>query len=195
MTASAPRTNPVSRLNGPARTYRSQRFANALTDAHAQLTAVADRYSFNVGLSHPLLYDGLSRRTTAQGRQSDRYSIVVEHSQLLLHAGCPALSVILTLPGLWETERIAVQITPEWADANWSLMQDWTLHERSWSSCRTASPMDLPRRLSAELQPVTRLGSSPCPGEQLAECVGQAILGAPGAARPAEPRGQGWRAL
>src|SRR5216117_3722851 len=40
MTASAPRTNPISRLNNPARTYRSQRFADALADTNAQLTAV-----------------------------------------------------------------------------------------------------------------------------------------------------------
>jgi hypothetical protein len=94
MTASAPQTNPVSRLNNPARTYRSQRFADALTNANAQLTAIADRYSFDVGLSHSHLYDGLPRRTTAQGQRTVRYTIVVEHSQLLLHAGCPALSVI-----------------------------------------------------------------------------------------------------
>jgi hypothetical protein len=67
MTASAPRTAPISRLDNPARTYRSRRFADALTNADAQLTAVVDRYSFNVGLSHPHLYDGLSRRTMAQG--------------------------------------------------------------------------------------------------------------------------------
>src|SRR6266545_978604 len=69
MTVSAPRTNPVSRLNNPARTYRSRRFADALAGAHAQLTAVADRYSFDVGLSHSHLYDGLSRRTTARGHR------------------------------------------------------------------------------------------------------------------------------
>src|SRR5215212_370641 len=69
MTASAPRTIPISRLNNPARTYRSRRFADALTDADAQLTAVVGRYSFNVGLSHPHLYDGLSRRTTARGHR------------------------------------------------------------------------------------------------------------------------------
>jgi hypothetical protein len=68
MTTSAPQTIPISRLNNPARTYRSRRFASALTDADAQLTAVADRYSFNVGLSHPHLYDGLSRRTMTRGR-------------------------------------------------------------------------------------------------------------------------------
>src|SRR5690242_7072097 len=67
MTASAPRTDPISRLNNPARTYRSRRFAHALTDADAQLTAVVDRYSFNVGLFHSLLCDGLSRRTTTRG--------------------------------------------------------------------------------------------------------------------------------
>src|SRR6266545_2384104 len=69
MTVSAPRTNPVSRLNNPARTYRSRRFADALAGAHAKLTAVADRYSFDVGLSHSHLYDGLSRRTTARGHR------------------------------------------------------------------------------------------------------------------------------
>ena len=69
MTASAPRTDPISRLDNPARTYRSRRFADALTDADAQLTAVVGRYSFNVGLSHPHLYDGLSRRTMTRGRR------------------------------------------------------------------------------------------------------------------------------
>src|SRR6266508_3954719 len=69
MTASAPQTNPVSRLHNPARTYRSQRFADALTNANAQLTAIADRYSFDVGLSHSHLYDGSSRRTTARGHR------------------------------------------------------------------------------------------------------------------------------
>ncbi len=72
MTASAPQTNPVSRLNNPARTYRSQRFADALTNANAQLTAIADRYSFDVGLSHSHLYDGSSRRTMAWGRRTSR---------------------------------------------------------------------------------------------------------------------------
>ena len=74
MTASAPQTNPVSRLHNPARTYRSQRFADALTNANAQLTAIADRYPFDVGLSHSHLYDGSSRRTqrtpAAQGTRS-----------------------------------------------------------------------------------------------------------------------------
>src|SRR6266542_4462382 len=74
MTASAPQTNPVSRLHNPARTYRSQRFADALTNANAQLTAIADRYSFDVGLSHSHLYDGSSRRTMTRG----------DHGSLLL---------------------------------------------------------------------------------------------------------------
>src|SRR6516164_6708942 len=69
MTASAPRTDPISRLNNPARTYRSRRFAHALADADAQLTAVVDRYSFNVGLFHSLLCDGLSRRTMTRGHR------------------------------------------------------------------------------------------------------------------------------
>src|SRR5919106_5001634 len=73
MTASAPRTDPISRLHNPARTYRSRRFADALTDAHAQLTAVVDRYSFNVGLSHPHLYDGLSRRTMTRGHRGSLF--------------------------------------------------------------------------------------------------------------------------
>ena len=72
MTASAPQTNPVSRLNNPAHTYRSQRFADALTNANAQLTAIADRYPFDVGLSHSHLYDGSSRRTMAWGRRTSR---------------------------------------------------------------------------------------------------------------------------
>ena len=69
MTASAPQTDPISRLNNPARTYRSRRFANALTNANAQLTAVVDRYSFNVGLFHSLLCDGSSRRTMTRGHR------------------------------------------------------------------------------------------------------------------------------
>src|SRR5215217_4941977 len=80
MTASAPRTDPISRLDNPARTYRSRRFADALTDADAQLTAVVGRYSFNVGLSHPHLYDGLSRRTMARGHRGS----------LLLRCGEPS---------------------------------------------------------------------------------------------------------
>ena len=62
MTASAPRTDPISRLNNPARTYRSRRFATALTDDHARLGPTVDRYSFDVELSHLLLHAGLSRR-------------------------------------------------------------------------------------------------------------------------------------
>ena len=49
-----------------------------------------------------------SSRRTARGRQSDRYSIVVENSHLLLHAGCPALSVI---PEHWPT-RVLVRLRP-----------------------------------------------------------------------------------
>src|SRR5947207_1929561 len=69
MTASAPQTDPISRLNNPASTYRSRRFAHALADADAQLTAVVDRYPFNVGLFHSLLCDGLSRRTMTRGHR------------------------------------------------------------------------------------------------------------------------------
>src|SRR6266496_1268513 len=98
MTASAPQTNPVSRLNNPARTYRSQRFADALTNANAQLTAIADRYPFDVGLSHSHLYDGSSRRTTAQGRRMDRYSLVVE--QLPSPSSCRLSGAFGHLPTL-----------------------------------------------------------------------------------------------
>ncbi len=89
MTASAPQTNPVSRLNNPARTYRSQRFADALTNANAQLTAIADRYPFDVGLSHSHLYDGSSRRTMTRGH---RGSVEIEvrrahHAEKCPHCG------------------------------------------------------------------------------------------------------------
>src|ERR1700738_1692513 len=69
MTASAPRTNPISRLNSPARTYHYQRFAHALTNADAWLVAIVDRYSFDVGLFHPHLHVGLSRRTMTRGHR------------------------------------------------------------------------------------------------------------------------------
>src|SRR6266702_7781620 len=66
MTASAPRTNPISRLNSPARTYRCRRFACALTGTNARLAATVGRYSFDAGLSHSHLTAGLSRRTMTQ---------------------------------------------------------------------------------------------------------------------------------
>ena len=69
MTALAPRTNPISRLNSPARTYRYRRFACALTGADARLAATVGRYSFGVGLSHSHLNAGLSRRTMTRGRR------------------------------------------------------------------------------------------------------------------------------
>src|SRR6266536_3036389 len=69
MTALPPQPNPVSRLNNPPHTYSNQRFADALTNANAQLTAIADRYPFDVGLSHSHLYDGSSRRTMTRGHR------------------------------------------------------------------------------------------------------------------------------
>ena len=53
---------PISRLNSwPVRTP-IQRFAAPSRVANAWLGATVDRYSFGVGLFHPLLHAGLSRR-------------------------------------------------------------------------------------------------------------------------------------
>ena len=43
MTASAPWTNPITRLNSPARTCHYRCFADVLTDADARLAAIAVR--------------------------------------------------------------------------------------------------------------------------------------------------------
>src|ERR1700704_1189012 len=80
MTASAPRTNPISRLNSPARTYHYQRFAHALTNADAWLVAIVDRYSFDAGLFHPHLHVGLSRRTMPRGH---RVALTQIHNRVL----------------------------------------------------------------------------------------------------------------
>ena len=53
----------ISRLNSPACTYPSQRFAAALTSIDAWFGAIVVRYSFDAELSHLLLHAGLSRRS------------------------------------------------------------------------------------------------------------------------------------
>ncbi|MGH8874231.1 MAG: hypothetical protein ACRDVM_03130, partial [Acidimicrobiia bacterium] len=55
-------TAPISGLDSPAYAYPYRRFADALTDANARLGATVDRYSLDVELSHLLLHAGLSRR-------------------------------------------------------------------------------------------------------------------------------------
>ena len=61
----------ISRLNSPACTYPCQRFAAALAGAHAWLRAIVVRYSFDVGLFHPIsmpVYPGApERRSRASG--------------------------------------------------------------------------------------------------------------------------------
>ena len=52
----------ISRLNSPACTCPCERFAAPSRVANASLGVTVDRYSFGVGLSHPLLHAGLSRR-------------------------------------------------------------------------------------------------------------------------------------
>src|SRR6266571_7835273 len=92
MTASAPRTNPISRLNSPARTYRCRRFACALTGTNARLAATVGRYSFDAGLSHSHLTAGLSRRTMTRGH---RGSLLLRCRALSSPSPCrfiPALS-------------------------------------------------------------------------------------------------------
>ena len=53
----------ITRLNSLACTCRYRRFARALTDTDARLAVTVGRYSFGVGLLHPLLHAGLSRRS------------------------------------------------------------------------------------------------------------------------------------
>ena len=53
----------ITRLNSPACTCPSRRFAGALTNTDARFRVVAGRYSFDVELFHLLLHDGLSRRS------------------------------------------------------------------------------------------------------------------------------------
>jgi hypothetical protein len=70
----------------------------------AFLENVGTPNSVNFAARSPSLHDPYRRfaaaltsgRHTAQGRRTARYTIVVEHSQLLLHTGCPALSQNLT---------------------------------------------------------------------------------------------------
>jgi hypothetical protein len=67
---SRPTTPSASQRNDFAARYLAytnlcQRFANALTDVHAWLGATVGCYLFGVGLFHPLLHAGLSRRTSA----------------------------------------------------------------------------------------------------------------------------------
>src|SRR6266567_3966064 len=109
MTASAPRTNPISRLDSPARTYRCRRFACALTGADARLTATVGRYSFGAGLSHSHLTAGLSRRTMTRGR---RGSLALRRRALPSPPPCrfiPALSHDHQMVDEREAERIMVQ--------------------------------------------------------------------------------------
>src|ERR1019366_9875408 len=61
----------ISRLNSPAYAYPCPCFACALTSANAGLGVTVDSYSVDVGLFHPLLPAGLSRRTlTSHARAS-----------------------------------------------------------------------------------------------------------------------------
>ncbi len=53
----------ISRLNSPAYACPYRRFAHALTDTDARPGAIVARYAFDVGLFHPLLHAGLSRRS------------------------------------------------------------------------------------------------------------------------------------
>ena len=55
----------ITRLNNPACTCPSRRFAGALTNTDARFRVVAGRYSFDVELFHLLLHAGLSRRSYA----------------------------------------------------------------------------------------------------------------------------------
>src|SRR5262249_48200189 len=68
-------------------------------DANAQLTAVVDRYSFNVGLSHPHLYDGLSRRTMTRGHRGS----------LLLRCRAPSSPPPCRSPGAPSAARSALR--------------------------------------------------------------------------------------
>jgi len=52
----------ITRLNSPACTCPSRRFAGALTNTDARFRVVAGRYPFDVELFHLLLHAGLSRR-------------------------------------------------------------------------------------------------------------------------------------
>ena len=58
-------TSLISRLNSPACTCPSRRFAGALTNTDARFRGVAGRYSFDVELFRLLLHAGLSRRSYA----------------------------------------------------------------------------------------------------------------------------------
>src|SRR5450755_2555048 len=66
----------MTRLNSPACTCPSRRFAGALTNTDARFRVVAGRYSFDVELFHLLLHAGLSRRSyeTVCPRAPRRYS-------------------------------------------------------------------------------------------------------------------------
>jgi hypothetical protein len=52
----------ITRLNSPACTCPCERFAAPSRVANASLGVTVDRYSFGVGLFHPLLHAGSSRR-------------------------------------------------------------------------------------------------------------------------------------
>ena len=79
--------HPISRLNSwPVRTP-IQRFAAPSRVANAWLGATVDRYSFGVGLFHPHLHAGLSRRFPWLGATVGRYSFGVGLFHPHLHAG------------------------------------------------------------------------------------------------------------
>src|ERR1039458_1402639 len=61
----------ISRLNSPAYACPCPCFACALTSANAGLGVTVDSYSFDVGLFHPLLPAGLSRRTLTSPVQAE----------------------------------------------------------------------------------------------------------------------------
>src|SRR5271165_1276342 len=115
MTASAPRTNPISRLNSPARTYRCRRFACALTGADARLAATVGRYSFGAGLSHSHLTAGLSRRRMTRGR---RGSLALQRRALTSPPSCRIIPALPRSPA--KAVRLGLNAGP-WGE----VVGDW----------------------------------------------------------------------
>src|SRR5512133_1211796 len=87
MTTSAPRFTPFRGSIAGLCVPPVQRFAAPSRVANAWLGATVGRYSFGVGLFHPHLHAGLSRRVPCLGATVGRYSFGVGLFHPHLHPG------------------------------------------------------------------------------------------------------------